>query len=92
MKKKKEKEEAKKEIIGIATHRRKVLTSGKVVENQYNKQEWMWSRNKYKNDKYGHIEDEKKYKLKILLMHSERMEICNMKVVKTKNHKNMMTT
>ncbi|XP_055801899.1 uncharacterized protein LOC129871059 [Solanum dulcamara] len=49
-------------VIGTETNSRKILTSGKVVGNKHNKQEWMVRRrNKYKKDKYGHIEGEIDY-------------------------------
>ncbi|KAH0691238.1 hypothetical protein KY290_019517 [Solanum tuberosum] len=44
-------------IIGTLAARRKTLTSSKVIGNKQNRQEWMVRRrNKYKRDKYGHIE------------------------------------
>ncbi|KAG5608464.1 hypothetical protein H5410_019745 [Solanum commersonii] len=49
-------------MIGTATDQRKTLTSGKVVGNKQNRQEWMVRRrNKYKRDKYGYIEAEVDY-------------------------------
>uniref|UniRef100_M1DIB4 DUF4283 domain-containing protein n=1 Tax=Solanum tuberosum TaxID=4113 RepID=M1DIB4_SOLTU len=48
--------------MGTAADQRRTLTSGKVVGNRQNRQEWMVRRrNKYKRDKYGHIEGEIDY-------------------------------
>ncbi|KAG5601145.1 hypothetical protein H5410_032515 [Solanum commersonii] len=44
--------------MGTTTDQRKVLASGKVVGNKQNSQEWMVRRNKYKKDRYRHIEGE----------------------------------
>ncbi|KAH0675433.1 hypothetical protein KY290_024486 [Solanum tuberosum] len=49
-------------MIGTAADQRKMLTSGKVVGNKQNRQEWMVKRrNKYKRDKYGRIEGKVNY-------------------------------
>ncbi|KAH0645307.1 hypothetical protein KY284_033191 [Solanum tuberosum] len=49
-------------MIGTASDQRKTLTSGKVVRNKQNRQEWMVRRrNKYKRDKYGCIEGKVDY-------------------------------
>lgn len=46
-----------KKVAGIEGEQRRVLTSGKVVGFKQNKQEWMVrTTNKYKRDKYRHIE------------------------------------
>ncbi|KAG5568645.1 hypothetical protein H5410_064340 [Solanum commersonii] len=48
--------------MGTAADQRRTLTSGKVVGNKQNRQEWMVRRrNKYKRDRYGHIEGEIDY-------------------------------
>lgn len=48
--------------MGTTTDARKVLTSGKIMGNKQNRQEWMVrGRNKYKKDRYEHIEGEINY-------------------------------
>ncbi|KAK4737554.1 hypothetical protein R3W88_001251 [Solanum pinnatisectum] len=47
----------------MAADQRRTLTSGKVVGNRKNRQEWMVRRrNKYKRDKFGRIEGEIEYR------------------------------
>ena len=57
-------------ILGTVAEQRRVLASGKIVGNKQNRQEWMIRRtNKYKRDKYGHIEGEVEYNHEIPLRH-----------------------
>ncbi|KAK6803484.1 hypothetical protein RDI58_001268 [Solanum bulbocastanum] len=47
----------------MAADQKRTLTSGKVVGNKKNRQEWMVRRrNKYKMDKFGCIEGEMEYR------------------------------